>query len=285
MKTWTIVAAAILTVGTTLQAQTVVIDSLDSSGKLTATVPSNSTYTVEWIGALDSTNGWQKSWSHLRDVKSEDGSVDVEVPMFFQLTCWTNGVFVSTPVGRTYYYSITNKKGDTWAKHVSVLGDTYMPQQTNNYRTIWSEEWYSQPDVIPDGAQSRGVMFMRADEDSAYALDSEFLPGPMQEDTIWKNGPVGTTWSYLASTPHTLITSEIVATNETVSIGATNYTGCVKIESVGMYQSWLDEYPDRRYYEWIQPGGYVVKTENYWVHDSVTNATPVVYELQGWTDQ
>jgi hypothetical protein len=265
-------------------AQTVVIDSLDSSGRLTATVPSNAVYSVEWIGSLDSTNGWQPSWSYLRDVKSEDGSVDVEVPMFFRLTCLTNGALVNAPVGRTYHYSITNQAHEAWNKYVSVMGDTYMPQQSNSYRTIWSEEWYNAPDEIPAGAQLRGVTFMRADEDNAYILDSEFSPGPMTEDPIWKNGPVGTTWSYQSSTPHTLITAEILATNETVTIGTTNYTGCIKIESVGTPESWLAEYPDPRYYEWILPGGYVVKTENYWVHESETNAAPVVYELQGWED-
>jgi hypothetical protein len=125
---------------------------------------------------------------------------------------------------------------------------------------------------------------MRSDENNAYALDSEFAPGPMQEDTIWQNGPVNTTWDYQASAPHTLITSKIVAINETVSIGGTDYTGCIKIESIGSFQPFLGEYPDRRYYEWIQPGGYVVKTENYWVHQDETNATPVIYELQGWSD-
>jgi hypothetical protein len=266
------------------KAQSVVIDSLDSTGRMTATVPSNAVYSVEWIGALDSTNGWQQGWSHLRDQQSEDGSVDVEVPMAYRLTCWTNGLFLNVPIGRTYHYTITNQVDETWLEEVQVMGDTYVPSQTNNYRTIWTEEWYSAPDQIPDGAQSRGGVFLRVDEDSAYVLDSDLLPGPMQEDVVWTNGPVGTTWSYVDSSPHTTIHSEIVATDVTVSIGTTNYTGCIQIDSVGEDRVWLYEYPDRRYTEWIKPGGYVVKRVNYWVHESVTNAAPVVYELQGWTD-
>ncbi|VGO21296.1 hypothetical protein [Pontiella sulfatireligans] len=286
MKTGSILVTAILMMcSVSLYAQEVIIDSLDSNGKLTASVPSNSVYTVEWSGALTSPTGWQKDWSHLRDSLSTNGIVDVEVPMAFRLTCWTNGLFLNAPVGRTYRYSITNQANQTWIEEVQVMGDTYMPLQTNNYRTIWTEEWYNAPDEIPDGAQSRGAVFLRVDEDAAYVLDSELTRGPMQEDLVWENGPVGTTWSFVASSPHTTIHSEIVATNVTVSIGTTNYTGCIQIDSVGDYELWLYEYPDRRYSEWIQPGGYVVKRENYWVHEDYTNVTPVVYELQGWTDQ
>jgi len=273
-----------LMTGMVLHAQTVVIDSLESTGKLTATVPAGSVYSVEWIGALDSTNGWQKTWSHLRDQKSSDGTVIVEVPMAYRLTCWTNGLLLNPPVGRTYHYSISHPVGETWVNEVRVMGDTYIPSQNNNYRTIWKEDWYAAPDLIPVGAQSRGAVFMRAEEDCAYLLDSELLPGPMQEDLVWTNGPVGTAWSYFDSTPHTTIQSTIVATNVTVTVGSSNYTGCIEIHSVGDPQPWLANYPIREYTEWIQPNGYIVKSKNWWVDNNYTNAVPIVSELQYWED-
>lgn len=285
MKKWLLAATAILMTGTAVQAQAVVIDSLDSTGKLTATVPSNAVYSIEWTGALSPSNTWENGWWQHRDVLSEDGVVEAEVPMAFRLTCWTNGLFVNAPVGRTYYYSVTNSAAipQGWERHVQVMGDTYMPLQTNNYRTIWTEEWYSSPTNIPAGAQGRGVSFMRSDENNVYVLDSEFEPGPMMEDPLWKNAPTGTIWSYQASTPHTLITSEILAIEDVV-IGSTTYEDCIKIESVGAFEPWLYEYPERRYIDWVQPGGYVVKSMNWWVHEDYTNATPVIYELQSWTD-
>jgi len=285
MKTKANLIAAILMIGlATLHAQVVTIDSLDANGRLTATVPSNAVYTVEWAGSLTSSNGWQKGWSQLRDVKSADGTVDTEVPMFYRLSCWTNGLFLNAPVGRTFLYAVSNQVDETWNRNAHVMADAYIPHQTNNYRTIWIEDWYSAPSLIPVGAQSRRATFMRVDEDSAYVLDSEFAPGPMQEDLVWKNGLVGTTWSYSSSTPHTTIDSEIKAIEDVV-IGTTTYENCLKIESTGVYQDWLADYPDRRYIEWIQPNGYLVKSMNWWVGTAYTNATPIVSELQGWTDE
>ena len=49
MKTRAILAAAALIIGSaTLYAQVVTFGSLDTNGILTATVPSNSVYSVEW---------------------------------------------------------------------------------------------------------------------------------------------------------------------------------------------------------------------------------------------
>ena len=283
MKTRTILSAAVLMAVSALHAQTVVIDSLDSNGKLMATIPSNAVYTVEWVGALGPTNDWQQGWSHLRDIESTDGIVEVEVPMFYRLSCWTNGLFLHTPVGRTFHYAVSNQVDGTWNRYVHVMADAYMPHQTNNYRTIWTEDWYSSPLSVPVGAQSRGATFMRVDEDSAYVLDSELSPGPMQEDLVWTNGPVGTTWSYVASTPHTEITSEIKAIEDVV-IGTTTYENCLKIVSTGADQPWLGAYTNMSYIEWIQPNGYLVRSENFWVETNYMYATPIVSELQGWTD-
>ncbi|MDZ8118704.1 hypothetical protein [Pontiella agarivorans] len=272
---------------TAVQAQTVVIDSLDRNGTLTATVPSNSVYTIEWKGALDGPGDWKDSWYQHRDMLSSNGMIEAEIPMFFRLTCQTNNALIHVPVGRIYHYHVTNQDPGTdfWRRDVHVMGDTYMPHQTNNYRTIWTEDWYSAPNVIPVGAQARSSSYLRVDENGVYVLDSEYDRGPMQEDLLWSNGTVGTTWSYAASTPHTTIQSEIVATNVTVTIGTTNYTGCIQIESIGEDQPWLSDYPERRYIEWIQPNGYLVRSENYWVEEQYTNLTPIVTELQSWTDE
>lgn len=274
--------AVLLSVAATQAQYTVDIDPV--GGKLTASIPTNSVYSIQWAGTLDPTNRWYRDWSHLRNQKSEDGSVEIDVPLAFKLTCWTNGLFVNPPVGRTYYYSVTNQLGDTWTNEVQVLGDTYIPALTNSYRTMWKEDWYAAPYLIPVGAESRGAVFMRSDENGAYVLDSLYQPGPIQEDLIWTNGPVGTTWSFEASGPHTTIHSEIVAI-EDVIIGTNTYENCIKIHSVGDNQFWYGtNYPVRAFTEWIQPGGYLVKRMNWWLGADYTNAAPVVTELQYWED-
>ncbi len=285
MKTKANLIAAILMIGlATLHAQVVTIDSLDANGRLTATVPPNAVFSVEWAGSLTSSNGWQKGWSQLRDVKSADGSVDVEVPMFFRLSCWTNGLFLNAPVGRTFHYAVSNAIGETWHEEIEVMGDIYVPALSNSYRMIRSEEFYESADEIPLGAQQRRTLFLRADENSSAHLDLDLK----EEVYDWKIGTNGTKWAFFSSSAYTTIDSEIMD-HEDILIGTTNYSECVKIFSKGQYdgsQWWLDEYPVLEYTEWIKPGGYLVKRENWWVHSDViaSNAAPVVYELQGWTD-
>lgn len=267
-------------------AQTVVIDSLDGNGKLTATVPSGSVYSVEWKGALDSTNGWQKDWSQLRRHSGADGSVEVEVPMAFRLTCWTNGLFLNAPIGRTFHYSVTNQVGEVWRQEIRVLGDICMPVTGESYRMISTEEFYGHADFPPSGAQARSVSLIRSEEDRSFLFDF-FKRTDVNE---WRDAADGTQWSYFSSSVETTNDTEIVG-HEDVDVVTTNgtvtYADCVRIDTEGRSNGfdWQLAYPDRRYTDWIKPGGYLVKRENYWVHVLETNAAPVVYELQGWTDE
>ena len=109
MKTkTTIIAALIIACVAVLHAQEVHIDSLDGNGQLTVTAPSNSDFTVEWASSLIPTVEWKQSWSSLKNIPCTNGTMTVEVPMFYRVTCWTNGLFVRMPVGRTFIYSVTN---------------------------------------------------------------------------------------------------------------------------------------------------------------------------------
>lgn len=283
MNTRIILSVVVLMAASALQAQTVVIDSLDSNGKLTATVPSNAVYSVEWKGALDSTNDWQVGWSHLRDVLSTNGVVEVEVPMAFRLTSWTNGLFLQAPIGRTFHYSVTNQVDEVWRQEITVLGDIYIPQSDKTYRTLRIEEFYQHADFVPLGAQSRSIQFMRSEEDKSFHYDPFYQVDV--NDRIMGNS--GTVWSYFSSSVETTNDSEVIDNDVLVTIGTTNYPNCLKISTEGQDNGfdWQDFYPIREYTEWIKPGGYVVKRENYWIGADETNAAPVVYELQGWTDQ
>lgn len=275
-------------------AQSVVIDSLDSTGQLTATVPSNSVYSVEWIGALDSSNGWQKAWGHLRDLESEDGNVDVEVPMAYRLTCWTNGVFLNAPIGRTFHYKVTNgaPTNNVWRQEIKVLGDTYMGDTDEVYRMVSVVEYYGHADNPPIGAQSRGTLLLRSDETMSHHFDVYYNT----EYSAWREGTNGTQWAYFSSQVETTNDAVILA-HEDIDITTTNgvvtYEDCVKIYTEGRTNgfAWQQAFPVRDYTEWIKPGGFVVKSENNWLFYTaetaaeVAAASPVVYELQGWTDQ
>lgn len=202
--------------------------------------------------------------------------------MAFRLTCWTNGLFLNAPVGRTFHYSVSNQVGQTWTQLVEVVANAYIPGVSNSYRMVRVEEFYAHADFVPVGAQTRTITLFRSEEDRSFRYDTY----NSEEVNDWRDGPIGTQWSFFTSAAETTIDS-VITNHEDVVIGITNYTGCVKIFSEGQDNGfvWQQAFPDRRYNEWIKPGGYIVKRENWWVHESETNATPIVYELQGWTDK
>lgn len=284
MKTPISVLASLLFVSAMASAQTVIIDALESTGRLSATVPSNSVYSIEWKGALSNPE-WKNDWSRHRDVLSTNGSIDVEIPMAFQLTCWTNGLFLDLPIGRTYHYSVSNAVGQTWRQEIEVLGDTYMPDVDQSYRMVRVVEFYTNADDIPFGAQRRNVRFMRTDESHSYHYDSFYSNDVLEHQA----GTNGTTWSYFSSSfDWTNVVTIVDHTDVTVSTtnGPVTYPDCIEYFTDGLENgfNWQTNFPVRTFKEWISPEGYLVRRENSLLGAGLEPFAPVVYELQGWVD-
>lgn len=283
LKLFTLAAVLAATAG---QAQTVVIDSLEGNGTLTATVPSNAVYSIEWKGALDGPGDWTDSWYQHRDVQSSNGTIEVEVPMAFRLTCWTNGVFLQAPIGRTYHYSVSNAVGQVWRQEIEVVGDAKMPGVDESYRIVRITEFYDNADEVPWGAQTRTVRFIRSEESSSYHYDLQYNNDVLE----LQDGPNGTSWSYYSSDFDWTNEVEIISHGD-VTVSTTNgpvtYTDCVEFYTQGLSNgfNWQTNFPVRTFREWVKPGEYLVKRENSLLGAGLEFAAPVVYELQGWTEE
>lgn len=269
-KKMTVLMGTLLTGATLLQAQVVKIDALQGNGRLTATVPPNSVYSVEWSNSLESPQ-WHDNWSQLRGVASSNGVVDVSVPMFYRLSCSTNGWFVNVPIGRTFTYSVSNALGQTWSEVITVVSDTYIPSLGHSYRVLAVNPVWS--GTIPSGAPASAQLILLRPTANDASIISDSLDS---EIPYWKNAGAGSNWTYVNAGDTNAVD---VAAIENVTVGAGSYTNCLKIHR----QDLNPGASQNQWNEWIKPGFFMVKWEDYAITD--TNAAPVVYELQSWSDQ
>lgn len=191
--------------------------------------------------------------------------------MFYRLTCWTNGLFVNTPVGRTYIYAASNALGQTWTEEIAVKGDVYLPHMSNSYRIVTIEhKWDS---TFPEGAFfGTQTVFMRSTDESSFFIDQS-----MTEDVLdWKKGGAGEAWAFNDGSG--ISNSVEIVAIEAVNVAAGSFTDCIKLHN----QAHDTGDPQAEWYEWIKPGLFMVKWVDYWIEN--TNAAPVIYELQSWND-
>jgi hypothetical protein len=253
---------------TSLHAQEVVIDSLDGNGQLTVTAPSNSDFTVEWASSFIPSSGWQNNWLNLKDIPCTNGTMTIDVPMFYRVTCWTNGLFLRMPAGRTFVYSVSNALGQVWTENFSMVAEASFPSMSNNYQLIIiTQDWEGE---MPVGANDEAESGFIRSTDSAMYLFDHFTGNEIRD---WQNAPTGTTWTvdygYGDSN-----TAEIVAI-ETVVVPAGTFPGCIKIHK-------YDHNEDIDWYEWVKPGFFMVKWVDHFNNEST--ASPAVYELHSWKD-
>lgn len=269
MKTKTAITTGLLIASATvLQAQDVIIDSLDGNGQLTVTAPSNSDFTVEWASSLSPAPEWKSSWSSLKNIPCTNSTMRVDVPMFYRVSCWTNGLFIRIPAGRTFVYGVSNALGQVWTETFSLVAEVNFPAMSNDYQLIViSQDWEGEMPIGANDEIESGLI--RSTDSAMYILDH--LTGT--ETLDWQNGPTGTTWTvdygYGDSN-----TAEIVAI-ETVTVPAGTFTDCIKIHK-------YDHNEDIDWYEWVKPGLFMIKWVDYFNNSS--NAEPTVYELQSWED-
>ena len=162
--------------------QAVEIESFDGNGTLTWSAPSGSVSTVQWADRLTGSSRWRQSWLDLQDQVSTGGVMSAEVPMFYRITCWTNGTFSHPKIGRTYYYSISNALGEVTTGTYSVVGMLELPMRTNRYFAVRRMS----PSEV-------GFHIVRADQDALY--EAPHYEGFLHEYALFRNAPVGTTWT------------------------------------------------------------------------------------------
>jgi hypothetical protein len=217
-------------------AQEVQISSFEGTGSLTWQAPSNSDCTVEWASSLAQPNRWTRRWTDLTNIHSTNGTTTVDVPMFYRVSCWTNGLLLRMPLGRTYSYACTNSAGRTWTQEVFCAGGIAIPSTTNDYVLLARSDLYSDP--RPEGSDEDDLMIFRSTDRAAYALS-----GAASEMLYWQSAPIGTTWTNATG-------ACVVEANETVVVPAGTFTGCVKIRHLNDNSC-----------EWVKPGFFMVRSE------------------------
>ena len=205
----TVVTVAFVAVAAWAQAQKVVVTSFDQNGRITWTTPSsNAVSSLEWAGGLNA--GWQDGWFNLQNIQSRTSTVTTNVPMFFRVVCWTNGLLL--PPSRPGYistFAASNRLGETWIMQDKVLGRATIPLMTNNYNIVFES-----------GRHEGFFFFIRSTDTRLYSLVD-----PEKESLFLQLAPPGTTWTNSAEPQ---IVCSVVSTNETVTVPAGTFTGCIK---------------------------------------------------------
>lgn len=246
----TVVGLVLVATATWALAQPVEITSFDLNGRITWTTPSsNAVSSVEWASDLNA--GWQDGWLNLQNIRSQSTTVTTNVPMYFRITCWTNGLLVppSRP-GAIATFAASNRLGETWVMQDKTLGRATMPLLSNDYVIVFEA-----------GSRENFFSFTRSTDTRLYALvDSE------KEGLFLQLAPPGTAWTNSAEPQ---IVYSVVSTNETVTVPAGTFTGCLKTR-----RHHTNEAPpfDNEWY-WLKPRFGLVK-------QSTETGEGQFYELQ-----
>ena len=267
MRTKTAITAGLIIACTTvLHAQEVYIDSLDGNGQLAVTAPSNSYYSIEWASSLSPSATWHQTWTEQINIPGTNDII--KVPMFYRVSCWTNGLLVDPTLDRTYVYTVTNSYGEVYGNELSIHGLTYLPISTNTY-ILYSSTYFWSGDM-PAGAQEGPQYgFVRITDDTMYLGDPKYP----HEWIVWRKASPGTTWT----NANELITVEGY---DDITVYAGTFTDCIRLHrrDTGSTGS------ETGYRQWIKPGFMLVKEVRYSDFVDPPEAAPIVWELQSWRD-
>ena len=256
-----VLASGIMFTGDSVWSQSVEITSFSRNGTIAWQTPSNAISTIEWSSSLAPTSTWHRNWLPLVQCPSTNGTGMAAVPMFYRVSSWTNGLLVPSPAGRTYTYAVSNALGQTWTETVRMAGSVSIPSATDNYFLVDVREQYTgdPPADLPKDE----IWIGRSTDTQLYGFF-----GVGREFLVWQNAPIGTTW-----TNGTEVST--ILTNENVSVPAGVFSNCIKTEREETNPNW-----PYRLAEWIKPGFFMVKWEDY-----TSAGAPVVYTLTSWSDQ
>jgi len=250
------VFAATVAMAFRVDAQEVTIEAFHGNGSLTWQSPTNADCTIEWASRLTPTTKWSHSWIELINTHCTNGSATSDVPMFYRISAWTNGLFFRMPIGRTYRYACTNSAGRTWTGTVLCGGVVSVASNGHDYILLPKTHGYSEP--RPAGCDPNGMMMFRSTGHEVYVLS-----GAAEEMLFWQNAPVGTIWTNAMGT-------NVVEAIGDVTVPAGIFTGCVKIRHLSDNS-----------YEWVKPGFFMVKAV-YLLGDV---DGPASTSLESWSDK
>jgi len=258
-STFGMFVAAVMFTATVAPAQPVQLTSLSANGQLTVNAPLGSDFSVEWCPALGSNAAWTDRWDPLTFVRSTNSAMKLSVPMFYRVSCYTNGLFWPLRPGSSFVFAVSNALGETALQGVKVLGRCYVPEFTNHYGV------FNQDDARVSGGVSAGTVLARSDDKAVWFM---YDPPAHLETQEFVRGAVGTVFT---NSHYTRIAVEAIE-NVTVPVGT--FTNCIRFHKTQL----LGGSSNPNWYEWIAPGLGMVKWVDYNVEP--TNAAPVVYVLQ-----
>ena len=268
MKRVVLLSGVLIVAGAAL-GQSVAINSFDQNGSIAWTAPSGSVCTVEWASSLVPTPNWSHSWHSLTSIPVTNSGDSANVPMFYRVTCWTNGLFLSMPPGRTYVYSVSNAIGEIGEVEVRCIGFVSGPLFTNGAYVLVAD---NAVDSGVTGAEGIWAGIFRSTDSVTYMHLTDGPAAPI-DHIQWQAAPSGTTWTNVEDESEL---RSVVANNVSVSVPAGTFTNCVVVRHFDRDNP--TPFASDIYWS-IQPGFALVKFEDYW-----TDADPVVFELKSWRD-
>lgn len=244
------------------RAQPVTIPSLSANGQVTVTAPVGSDITVEWTPNLDAGGHWSARWDGLTAIRCTNTTMKLDVPMFYRVSCFTNGLFWPMKPGASLINAVSNAFGETTLREVKLLGRCYVPEFTNYYTVMHVD------DTHVTGGDSGGTILARTDDQGFWMISDPISHLESQE---FVRGAVGTV---ITNANNERVAIEAI---ETVTVPAGTFTNCLKFHKTQLSTS--DPHPD--WYEWISPGFGMVKYVD--EYGGPTNGHPVVYQLQSYS--
>ena len=269
MRTWILFVVVTLAVAGIATAQSVEIDAFGQNGNLSWSAPSGSVCTIEWASSLTPEADWARHWVNLSDILCTNEQSSAQVPMFYRVSCWTNRMFLSMPIGRTYVYSASNSVGETWTQEVSCVGFMEGPELTNGSHYVLLS-WKA------IGREGYDLWNLSASDRAAYNFRGDHVV-----DTKWQTGDIGTVWTNVMDGDGDTMAISIV-TNETLTLPAGTFEDCIKFREYEINEPPGADPPWAMYW-WVKPGLFFVKFVDYFYED-VESKGPEVLTLESWRD-
>ena len=209
------IVLVVATVAIAAQAQ-VQITNFTQNGELTWTSPSGSVCNVEWASSIGPVAIWKRHWADLSDIRCTSQQTTAQVPMFYRVSCWTNGLFLSLPIGRTYIYRVTATNRVVTTNEMSCIGLVEGPLFTNGSHAalVTSQR-------IPDSGGEL-LTFASSDQTVWMVLANRTVTKK------WQAGPVGMTWTNAPDSDGDVMAVRIEA-KEPVTVPAGTFDNCIPV--------------------------------------------------------